>query len=77
MGRAPTQYYETRNLKKIHQIHFLLFIYCWACSLLLRVVCCPSKTPLEERKFIFGSGYQLGVVSGIRMGTCVHFSLQL
>lgn len=33
--------------------------------LLLRVVCFPSETPLEETKFLFAIGYQLELTSGL------------
>lgn len=45
-------------------------VYCWACSLYLRVVCFTSENLLEEIKFLFASGYQLEISFefGVRAG---------
>lgn len=36
-----------------------------------------SKIPLEKTGFVFASGYQLAIASGLGMGAIVHFSFQL
>lgn len=56
---------------------FSVTIYCWMCSLLLRLVCFPSESPLDETKFTFESGYQIEIVPELEKGTCVHFFFQL
>lgn len=46
-------------------------------SLLLRIVCFPSETPLDETKFTLESGYQIEIGPELEKVTCVHFFFQL
>lgn len=49
-------------------MYFLFVIYCWACSLPLRVIYLPGETPSEQTKFSFSNGYQLDTVAGLEIG---------
>lgn len=54
---------------------FLLVIYCWPCSLPLRIVCFPSETFLEEMKFSFVSVVSVEDWFWVRDGATCAFLL--
>jgi hypothetical protein len=55
----------------------VLVIYCWACSLALRVSVYRETDSVHWRKFIFSfaGSCQLEKLSWLMMGACVHFPL--
>lgn len=58
------------------EVTFVLAMYCWACTLHLKIVCFPSDTPLEKTKFPFASGCQLETTSELWMEASAHFYFQ-
>lgn len=66
------RHYETKPSKYIE------FVLCWSSEhgayLSVRFVI-SSETTLEKINFSFVSGCQLEIVSGFRLGACVHCSV--
>ena len=64
----------SENRKRCCPVHFVLAMMGVQNLFLTIGVCIPSEAFLDKISFSLASSYQLKLVSGLGVGTCVHFS---